>query len=150
MTFEELVARLGSGKPSPHTVDVGLRAEAAVTAELLKRGIRVLLPCGFNHRYDVVLDLDGTFVRAQCKTGRFKNGAVHFNSESVRSNSRESSHRSYDGDAEIFLVYCTETSEIYAFPVEGAPKRGVTLRVEPASNCQAKGIRWASEYVLPA
>jgi hypothetical protein len=50
-------------------VDVGLRTEAAVVAHLLRRGVKVLQPNGFNHRYDLVLDLDGEFVRAQIKTG---------------------------------------------------------------------------------
>lgn len=150
MTFEEIRARLALMAPSDHTVDVGLRTEAAVAAELMRRGVRVLLPCGVNQRYDLVLDLDGTFVRVQCKTGRLKDGAVRFNSESIRCNSRQVLHRGYDGEADIFLVYCHATGEIYAFPVEDAPKRGVTLRVEPASNRQTKGVRWASEYVLPA
>jgi hypothetical protein len=36
----------------------------------VRRGYSVLLPFGVNQRYDLVLDLDGRFVRAQCKTGR--------------------------------------------------------------------------------
>lgn len=131
-------------------MDVGLRTEAVITSELLRRGIRVLLPCGFNHRYDLVMDLDGEFIRAQCKTGRLRRGAVHFNSESVRSNSKVALRRSYDGEAEVFLVHCPETDEIYAVPVAEAPKRGVTLRVDPTANSQAKGVRWAADYVLPA
>jgi len=145
-----IIDRLPKREPSRHTVDVDLRTEAVITSELLGRGIRVLLPCGFNHRYDLVLDLDGEFVRAQCKTGRLRRGAVHFNSESVRSNSKGAVRRPYDGEAEIFLVHCSETDEIYAVPVAEAPKRGVSLRVEPTANSQAKGVRWAADYVLPA
>jgi hypothetical protein len=147
---DEIIDRLRRPAFSRHTVDVGLRTEATVTSELLRRGIRVLLPCGFNHRYDLVLDLDGEFVRVQCKTGRLRNGAVHFNSESVRSNSKGPLRRAYDGEAEIFLVHCPDTAEIYAVPVTDAPKRGVTLRVDPTANCQSKGVRWASDYALPA
>jgi PD-(D/E)XK endonuclease len=75
---------------------------------------------------------------------------VCFNSESVRSNSRTALRRPYDGEAEIFVVHCPDTDEIYAVPVAEAPKRGVTLRVDPTANSQAKGVRWASDYVLPA
>jgi PD-(D/E)XK endonuclease len=110
----------------------------------------VLTPCGFNHRYDLVLDVDGEFVRVQCKTGRLRRGAVHFNSESVRSNSTTAIRRPYDGEADIFLVHCPDTDEIYAVPVADAPRRSVTLRVDPTANSQAKGVRWASDYVLPA
>ncbi|HEX2161755.1 MAG TPA: group I intron-associated PD-(D/E)XK endonuclease [Thermoleophilaceae bacterium] len=146
----EIIRRLRTRVPSRHTVDVGLQTEAVITSELLRRGIRVLLPCGFNHRYDLVLDLDGDFVRVQCKTGRLRRGVVHFNSESVRSNSKAALRRAYDGEAEIFVVYCQETDEIYAVPVADAPKRGVTLRVEPTANSQAEGVRWARDYILPA
>jgi hypothetical protein len=37
-------------------VDVGQRSEAAIFAELVKRGHRVLIPYGVNHRYDLVID----------------------------------------------------------------------------------------------
>lgn len=150
MRVVEIIRGLRDPTRSSHTVDVGLRTEAAITAELLRRGVRVLQPCGFNHRYDLVLDLDGEFVRVQCKTGRLRNGAVHFNSESVRCNSTTAVRRSYDGDADLFLVHCPDTDGIYAVPVADAPKRGVTLRVDPTANGQSKGVRWASDYLLPA
>jgi len=62
-------------RAAPHPVDVGTRTEAVVLAELVKRGYRVLLPFGHNHRYDLVLDVEGRFVRVQCKTGRLSRGA---------------------------------------------------------------------------
>lgn len=145
-----IVDKLRRRPQSQHTVDVGLRTEAIVTSELLRRGIRVLQPVGFNHRYDLVLDLDGEFVRVQCKTGRLRKGVVHFNSESVRSNTTTAQRRSYDGEAELFVVHCPDTDEIYAVPVADAPLRGVALRVDPPANRQEKGIRWAADYLLPA
>ena len=148
--MDRIIEGLRRPSQSSHTVDVGLRTEAVITAELLRRGVRVLQPFGFNHRYDLVLDVDGEFVRVQCKTGRLRRGAVEFTSESVRCNSTTAVRRSYDGDADIFLVHCPDTDGIYAVPVAGAPKRCVTLRVDPTANAQAKGVRWASDYLLPA
>jgi PD-(D/E)XK endonuclease len=43
----------------------------------------VLLPFGVNQRYDLVLDLDGHLVKAQCKTGRLRKGVVSFSTRSV-------------------------------------------------------------------
>jgi hypothetical protein len=57
-----------------HPVDVGLRSEAAIVSELLRRGYYVLEPRGFNHRYDLVIDTGERFLRVQCKTGRLRNG----------------------------------------------------------------------------
>ena len=135
--------------PSSHPVDVGLRTEAAILAELVRRGYEVLVPFGTNQRYDLVLDLGGEFVRAQCKTGRLRNGAVVFASRSIRSNTRTTFFRDYVGEAEVFLVHCPETGEIYAVPVDEAAHGYCSLRVEPTRNGQAAGIRWARDYELP-
>lgn len=110
----------------------------------------MLEPRGFNHRYDLVLDLDGDFIRAQCKTGRLRNGVIVFNSESVRCNTKTAHRRGYVGDADVFLVHCPDVQGIYAVPVAEASRSHMTLRVEPTANCQAKGVRWAADYALPA
>lgn len=145
-----ITSKLAKRALSQHPVDVGLRSEAVITAELVRRGVTVLQPMGFNHRYDLVLDIDGEFVRAQCKTGRLRDGCIVFNSESVRCNTKAAVRRGYDGQADIFLVYCPDVEEIYAVPVGDAPLSHMGLRVKPTANSQAKGIRWAADYALPA
>jgi hypothetical protein len=70
--------RLPKPKLTNHPVDIGLRTEAAIGSELTRRGYAVLVPWGVNQRYDLVLDLGGEFLRAQCKTGRLSDGAVGF------------------------------------------------------------------------
>lgn len=145
-----MVGRLREARRSAHPVEVGARAEAAITADLLRQGITVLQPCGVNHRYDLVLDLDGTFVRAQCKSGRLRRGAVEFNTVSVRCNTARSIVKGYRGEADIFLVYCQATSRTYAVPVDDVPVGRAILRVDPPNNGQHTGIRWASAYELPA
>jgi hypothetical protein len=136
--------------PSSHPVDVGLRTEAAILAELVRRGYQVLVPFGTNQRYDLVLDLKGEFVRAQCKTGRLRNGVVIYPTKSLRANMNQVLTRSYIGEVELFLVYCPETGGIYAVPVDEAPDGYGSLRVEPTRNGQTEGIRWARDYELPA
>lgn len=135
--------------PSSHPVDVGLRTEAAILAELVRRGYQVLLPFGTNQRYDLVLDINGEFVRAQCKTGRLRNGVIRFPARSVRTNGRKIFFRGYSGEVEVFLVHCSETRQIYAVPVEEAPATEGWLRVDPTRNGQQEGIRWARDYELP-
>src|SRR5262249_39360129 len=104
--------RLQPPPESSHPVDVGLRTEAAILAELVRRGYHVLLPFGTNQRYDLVLELDGEFVRAQCKKGRLRNGVVRFPARSTRTNSRGVYFRGYSGEVEMFLVHCPETNQI--------------------------------------
>ena len=90
--------RLPAPEPSTHPVDVGLRTEAAIVSELVRRGYQVLIPFGTNQRYDIVLDIGGGFVRAQCKTARLRNGVIRFSTRSVRSNTRGNFFRSYRGE----------------------------------------------------
>ena len=135
---------------SDHPVDIGHRTEAAILSELVRRGYSVLLPFGVNQRYDMVLDLNGEFVRVQCKTGRLKQGAVRFRTQSTRSNTSQTVTRGYAGEAELFLVYCPEIDRIYAVSVDEAPVNSqMYLRVDPPINGQAHGVNWANEYELP-
>jgi hypothetical protein len=135
---------------SCHPVDVGQRTEAVILSELVRRGYRVLLPFGVNQRYDLVIDLEGGFIRAQCKTGRLRDGVVLFPTRSVRSNTRRFTTRGYVGDADIFLVHCPQNGQTYAVPVDEAPADSMFLRLRPTANGQMEGIHWARDYELPA
>lgn len=139
-----------SQPPTNHPVDVGERTEAIVLAELVRRGYKVLVPFGHNHRYDLVLDVGDRMLRIQCKTGRVSRGAIKFHAESIRSNTRGSRRRSYQDDADLFLVFCPELGKIYAVPVELAPATEATLRLKPTGNNQQAGVRWAADFELPA
>jgi hypothetical protein len=108
------------------------------------------MPFGNNQRYDLVLDLGGSFVRVQCKTGRLRDGCVVFRAQSVRSNTREKVLRDYKDDVELFIVYCPETGRLYVIPIADATRTQGTLRVDPTGNRQSKRVRWARDYELPA
>ena len=131
-------------------MEVGERTEAIVLAELVKRGYKVLIPFGVNHRYDFVIDQGDRFVRVQCKTGRLRRGCVIFHARSIRSNTRGVVFRSYLNEVDTFLVYCPQTDRVYAVPVDETTSSDVALRVDPPGNGQVKGIRWAADHELPA
>jgi hypothetical protein len=133
-----------------HPVDVGLRSEGAILSELVRRGYNVLLPFGVNQRYDLVLDCDGRLLKAQCKTGRLRDGAVQFNAQSVQSNTCQTRIRGYAGEVDLFLVYCTENERVYAIPAHDVPNCQMQLRIDPPRNRQSKRVRWAKNYELPA
>ncbi|HEY8582441.1 MAG TPA: group I intron-associated PD-(D/E)XK endonuclease [Capillimicrobium sp.] len=141
---------LPPAEASDHPVDVGQRTEAVILAELVRRGYRVLVPFGVNQRYDVVVDLGDRFLRAQCKTGRIRRGAVRFNAQSIRSSMSGTFRRGYEGEVELFLVHCPDNGRVYAVPVDEATSSQGSLRVAPTANGQSKGVRWAEQYELPA
>lgn len=122
----------------------------AILAELIKRGYRVLLPFGVNQRYDLVLDCDGRLLKAQCKTGRLRGGAIEFRAVSTQSNMNRTRIQGYAGQVDLFIVYCPATEKTYVIPAEDVPRARMYLRVKPPRNQEAKRVRWAKEYELPA
>jgi hypothetical protein len=132
-----------------HPVDVGLRSETAILAALVKRGYTVLLPWNVNCRYDLVIDLGDRLLRAQCKTGRLRNGAVEFATRSTRANRRGCFTRNYVGEIDLFLVYCPQNTGVYVVPADAAPQSGMTLRIDTTLNGQSQHVNWAADYELP-
>ena len=126
---------------------VGERSEGFVLAALLRAGYTALRGFGDNERYDLVLDLGERFVRVQVKTATYRDGAVVFATCSSAAH-RGGSRRHYRGACELFAVYCPELDRVYLVPVADVPKTWGKLRVEPAKNGQAKGVRWAAQYRL--
>lgn len=150
-TMSAILRELRAGRTlSSHPVDVGQRSEAIIFTEFVKRGYRVLVPFGSNHRYDFALDLEDRFLRVQCKTGRIRRGAVLFNARSVQVNTQRAYTRTYEGQIDLFAVYCPENDRVYAVPAEEATTTVGCLRIDPTANNQAKGVRWAADYELPA
>lgn len=151
---EQYRANMPSALPKPalssHPVDVGLRSEGAILSELVRRGYCVLVPFGVNQRYDLVLDCGGRLLKAQCKTGRLRDGVVQVSTQSVQSNTRGTQMRSYAGEVDLFIVYCTENERVYVLPADEVPACGMYLRVNPPRNKQCKRVRWAKDYELPA
>jgi PD-(D/E)XK endonuclease len=133
-----------------HPVDVGQRSEGAILAQFVRHGYDVLLPFGVNQRYDLVLDSERGFLKAQCKTGRLRDGAIRFSSQSVQSNTACTRARAYAGEVDLFAVYCPDNDRVYVIPGDEVPATAMYLRVEPPRNRQHKGVRWAEDYVLSA
>lgn len=132
-----------------HPVDIGLRSEVALTNAFVQLGYAVFLPVGHNHRYDLVLEDDGRFLRVQCKTGRLRGGVIRFNTVSVRSNRRDVLRRGYAGEIDAFGVWCPQNGKGYFVPADDLASGIATLRLTPAVNNQRRGVRWAEDYELP-
>jgi hypothetical protein len=145
-----MCSTLGQPAISDHPVDIGLRSEGAVLGRLVEHGHHVLAPFGVNQRYDLVIERDGQFLTAQCKTGRLRNGVVKFSAQSVQSNTNGTRFRSYAGQVDLFIVYCPDNRQVYVIPGEEVPSKGGYLRIDPPRNGQRKRVRWAKDYELPA
>jgi len=134
---------------SPKTI--GERSEGMVLAALLRAGKVVLQPFGDNQRYDLVIDEDGTFVRVQCKTARWRREGESFQFDSCSSQvHRGQGKRGYRGQADVFGVYFPVTDTVYLVPVDDVGTNLVVLRVAAPKNGQKKGVRMAADYRLGA
>ncbi len=134
-----------------HPVLVGDRTALAVMLALTNAGFYVSVPFGENCRYDLVIDRAGTLTRVQCKTGRLRDGAVHFATASTYSHlpSPREERRDYIGQIDEFAVYCPGTEGVYLIPIDDVLARtGAYLRVDPPRNGQHKHIRWAKDYEI--
>jgi hypothetical protein len=124
----------------------GEMSEAAVTYHLVRAGFELAKPLGDNARYDLILELGDRLVRVQVKTGRLRaDGAILFPTCSSQAH-RGRGTTAYRGQCELFAVYCPETDDTYLLPVDAAGMRSCSLRVRPARNSQARGVRWAADY----
>ena len=131
--------------------DKGDITEAVITAEFMKNGIIVLEPRGDNQRYDLVIDTGNSFLKIQCKTGRYTDGKIIFSTDSShyghKAKDSKYVHSAYTKDeVDYFAVYCPKLDTSYLIKFEDSSKSSCTLRVEESR--QTKGIRWAKDYLF--
>ncbi|QLD84440.1 hypothetical protein HWV23_01530 [Natronomonas halophila] len=121
--------------------------EAIAVAELKRMGFTVSTPVGETSRYDLIVDTGNDLLRIQCKTGWMTDdGALVFKACSTEYNtSGHHANRSYDGEIDAFLIRQPETDALYFIPIEDAPSREMTLRLDGEANQRQND---ASEYRL--
>jgi hypothetical protein len=126
------------------TVRRGNAAEAAVLKALTDLGLKVLIPFGGGHPYDLVVHLEpGGFLRIQCKCARQYRRCALFNS---RTTDHGSGRLPYIGRADAFGVFLPDNNQVYLVPVREATTFTVGLRLEPTRNNQRKGVKLAADY----
>jgi hypothetical protein len=116
---------------------------------LVDAGFSVFVPFGENTRSDLVIDDGVRLARVQCKTGRLRSGAVRFATCSSYGHHRNpaTARRDYNGQIDLFAVYCPETAGTYLIPISDLPvKVQGALRVAPPRNNQSRKIRFAGDY----
>ncbi len=131
-----------------NTKRIGDISEAKILATLIGRGCDVLIPFGDNLRYDLLIDVDGSFERIQCKTGRLRAGVIIFKTSSSTYHRSTGCHKHYRGQAEWFGVYCPDNKKTYLVPVDRVGASEGTLRVDEPRNNQKKRITWAHEFEI--
>jgi hypothetical protein len=118
-----------------------------VIKAVVRAGKSVLVPLSGSQRYDLVFEDDSGFQRVQCKTGRIEGGAVEFRPVSA-ANRPPYAREDYRGQVDYFGVWLPESDVVYLVPVDDLGVSKAYLRLAPPRNGQARGIRWAADYLL--
>ena len=142
-TTESAVALRGSNHK-------GAVAELAIAAAAAKLGVGVLKPFDDHARYDLVFDLDGRFLRVQCKWARKEEEVVLVRLTGSRITTRGSVRTTYAShEIDAVAAYCAELDQCYLVPVElVAGMHGINLRLSPPRNAQRAWLHWASDFHL--
>lgn len=136
-------------KPARQTCNTGNISEAKVLTLLLELGYKVSIPFGVGCSYDCVID-DGTNLqRLQVKTGRLRNGCIHFAAWSHNGSRGNHLKKRYTDRADLFAVYCPDNNKVYLVPVKDVGLNGL-LRIDVPRNGNVKRIRWAESYEVIA
>ena len=57
--------------------------------------------------------------------------------------------RNYQGEIDLFAVYCPETSGVYLVPIDHVQTQSsARLRVDPSRNNQYRYVRYAAQYEI--
>jgi hypothetical protein len=128
----------------------GSIAEAVIAAEAAKAGVGVYRPLLEGGRCDLLFEIDGQFVRVQCKWGTRQGAVVSAYIGTCRLTPRGYVRTTYAAsEVDAFGVYCAELDECYLIPLRDvAGQSKVQLRLAPAANGQELAIRYAETYRL--
>jgi hypothetical protein len=127
------------------TKRLGDIAEAAIMADVLRRGYRVALPYGEDWPFDLLVLRGEQFERVQCKYGRSDGRVLLAKCDSTNNWQTIKYTKAL---IDVLAVYDATTSRCYYIPAEelGDGRRMMNLRIGPTLNNQAVGVRWAEPY----
>ncbi|HLF19088.1 MAG TPA: group I intron-associated PD-(D/E)XK endonuclease [Candidatus Omnitrophota bacterium] len=96
-------------------------AESAVITELLSRGYKVLRPVGDRLPYDIVVNVNGRFIRLQVKTAWYNKLKSMYivDNRRTRTNRRFMKRSFYTAeDFDLAVLYVHESKSFYIMPVD--------------------------------
>jgi hypothetical protein len=135
------------------TQQKGTLTELHCIMDLTELGVRTLTPTDEASKYDVVADLDGKFIRIQCKTSTWctdtkePNTAFYITTCCQTTNTKQTTRHLYTkNDIDYFYTYFQ--GQGYLVSIEEA--KGITFRwrYDYPSSGQKQGIHIAEKYKI--
>ena len=133
------------------TQQKGTMTELHCILDLTSLGIRCLTPVDESSKYDVVADLNGKFIRIQCKTASWakdtakEKAAFEIATCCQTTNTKATTRYKYSAE-EIDYFYTFFEGQGYLVSIKEATGLSFRWRYEYPSSNQKKGIHIADEY----
>ena len=131
----------------------GTLTELHCILDLTALGVRTLTPTDEASKYDVVADLNGHFIRIQCKTSTWaldtkeSQSAFYISTYSQTTNTKQTVRHMYSED-DIDYFYTYFQGQGYLVSIKEASGKTFRWRYEYPSNGQKMGIHIANEYKI--
>jgi hypothetical protein len=134
-----------------HTKDKGDAGLGYVIGDLLHSGIQVALPISEHLPFDVIAVSDeGILSRVQVKYRTAANDRIDCELKTSWADRNGTHNRPFDpSTCDAVAIYCPDPRMCCYLKVTELAGGSVALRLAPARNGQAKGIRMAVDYVDP-
>jgi PD-(D/E)XK endonuclease len=135
-----------------HTKDKGDAGLGYVIGDLLHHGIQVALPISEHLPFDAIaIAEDGCLCRLQVKYRTSAGDRIECEFGSSWADRNGTHHRPFDPKScDAVAIYCPDPKMCCYVRVTELVGASVALRLVPARNGQAKGVRMAADYVDPS
>lgn len=125
----------------------GLKTELECQCAFINLGYSVSVPLGNFDKYDMVVDVNGKFIRVQCKSSTYneENGFISFNCRSITTNTKKTNRHSYSNE-EIDYFATSWNGKVYLVPVNEC---SVSKKLWFYDDKNKSNRNLASDYELP-
>ena len=131
----------------------GTLTELKCLVDLTELGIRCLKPIDDSSKYDIVADLNGKFIRIQCKTAHWstdtaeKEVAFEINTHCQTTNTKTTNKYKYSSD-DIDYFYTNFNNQGYLVSIEEATGLSFRWRYEYPKTGQKQSVHIAKNYKI--
>lgn len=136
------------------TLKKGILTEIQAILDFTQQGYFCSIPYGDACRYDLIVDINNTLYKIQCKTSSWvtdtakEKEAFKFECRTSTTNTKTITRRTYTKN-EIDFFYTSFNGKSYLVPIsEAEGKTSFRFRYEYPSSGQKQGIHLAEEYEL--
>lgn len=128
-------------------MDKGSYAELKVLTDLAGKGFIVSVPYGHNHRYDLIVDINGSLKRIQIKYTKSNGETIHVRCRSLCAAAKYN-YKYTSKDIDYIAVYDETINKCFYIKsaLLGNGRNSISLRIIESKSGQKKKSLWAKDF----